>query len=76
LARSNSFAVGANRGVELFAVDEGYATSTLVRVVESGIDADSKLRKAVCRRCGRRVRLVFAPVYESSSGRVRTWRVI
>lgn len=45
-------------------------------VVESGIDADSKLRKAVWRRWGRIVRLVFTPVDVSSSGRLRTWSVI
>jgi hypothetical protein len=48
----------------------------LVSVVESGIDADSKLRYAVWRRCGRSVRLVFTPVDVSSSGKLRTCRVI
>lgn len=45
-------------------------------VVDNGIEADSKLRNAVWRRCGRSVRLVFTPVEASSSGKLCTCSVI
>jgi hypothetical protein len=45
--------VGARRGGE----DVGSAIKTDVRVVESGIEAERRARRAVWRRCGRRVRL-------------------
>jgi hypothetical protein len=76
LARSNSFAVGDSSGKAVFVVAEGKATSTDVSVVERGIEAERSARKAVCRRWGRMVMLVFTPVAVSSSGRLRTWRVI
>lgn len=49
----------------------GMAMSTDVRVVESGIVADSRARRAVWRRCGRIARLVLTPVEDSSSGKLR-----
>jgi hypothetical protein len=52
-ARSISFAVGETSGAE----DVGTAISTDVRVVERGMEAERRARRAVWRRCGMRGRV-------------------
>jgi hypothetical protein len=54
-ARRSSFAVGERSGVE----DVGSAIMTDVRVVERGIEAERRARRAVWRRCGRMVRVYW-----------------
>lgn len=55
------------------------ATSTDVRIVRSGMELESRDRRAVCRRCGRRRRDVFREsraCSEISGGRECICRVI
>ena len=66
-ARSSLFAVGERRGAAgLAAGEDGKAIRTDVRIVESGIEAESRERSAVCKRCGRIARLCFLLVLDST----------
>lgn len=75
-ARKSSLAVGDRRGGKEFVDGEaGCAIMTEVRTVRRGIDAESRARSAVCRRCGRRVSEVLTPAVLSSSGKLLTCSV-
>ena len=69
-ARSSSFAVGDERIED---DEDGMAIRTEVRVVDRGIEAETRASTAVWRRCGRMVRLCLRRQYCTTDRNGHRW---